>query len=221
MVTIASEVSQTIMTLVGIAVTLGVGLLTVWATLRAQKNPKLRLGYRLQSSAELLANHGSSGLSVTHNGVILTSPHVAAVQVINQGRQDIESGMFSGSIEFELGEPILALLSSESSPSTTQVPAATVSGSKLLLPPSHLRKQQEVTYTLLLDGPVTGLTATESLINVDVKNAGSGDNLGVKGWVLVALVSLVAFFFIGSVSAMMLPNDYVAWLQELDNKFGG
>ncbi|MFF5004647.1 hypothetical protein ACFY3G_17660 [Streptomyces phaeochromogenes] len=216
--TIASEVRETIMTLVGIAVTLGVGLLAVWATMRAQ-NPKLRLGYRLQSSAELLANHGSNGLSVTHNGTTLTSPHIASIQIVNQGRRDIVGPMFSSNVEFELGENILALLSSKSSPSTAHTPVATVSGSKLLLPPSHLRKKQAVTYTVLLDGPVSGLTATESLVDVDVKNAGSGDDLGFKGWALITLVSAIVFLLIGSAATMMFPNDYVAWLQELDNKF--
>ncbi|MGX1910347.1 hypothetical protein ACWIID_16015 [Streptomyces phaeochromogenes] len=221
MTTLASDLVSTILTAVGLIVTAGGAVLAAWAALKSN-NPKLRLGYRLHSSAELLANHGSSGLSVTHNGVTLTSPHVASIQIINQGRRDIVSEMFHNAdpVEFELGEPILALLNSESSPNTAHTPAARVSGSKLLFPASHLRRRQKVTYTVLLHGPVGGLTAMHSLVNVDVRDAGSGDKFGARRWFLIAALAGALLFIIGSIYVMVLPNGYVAWLQELDNKFG-
>jgi hypothetical protein len=59
-----------------------------------------------------------------------------------------------------------------------------------------------------------------SLINVDVRDAGSGDKLGFRRWFLIVAIAGALLFFVGSIYVMILPNGYVAWLQELDNKFG-
>ncbi|GAA3500178.1 hypothetical protein GCM10019016_072830 [Streptomyces prasinosporus] len=221
MTTLAGDLAATVLTLVGLVVTAGGAVLAAWAALKAN-NPKLRLGYRLHSSAELLADHGSSGLSVTHNGTALTSPHVASVQIVNQGRRDIVSAMFHNGdpVEFDLGEPILALLGTESSPSSSHAPSATVSGSKLLVPPSHVRRKQRITYTVLLDGPVAGLGTRHSLVNVDVREAGSDDKLGCTGWLIFGVLTALAVTLVGIAFTMILPNAWVAWLQDLDNRMG-
>lgn len=219
MVTLAAELVSTILTVAGLVVAAGAAVLAAWATLKAN-NPKLRLGYRLHSSAELLADHGSSGLSVTHNGTALASPHVASVQIINQGRRDIVGAMFHNGdpVELDLGEPILALLGSESSPSSAHVPPATVSGSRLLVAAAHVRQRQKVTYTVLLDGPVASVSARHSLINVDVREAGSDDRLGWMRWLIVITLAALLLALVGVAFTMILPNAWVAWLQELDNK---
>lgn len=220
MMTLAGELASTILAVGGLVVTAGAAILAAWAALKAN-NPKLRLGYRLHSSAELLANHGSSGLSVTHNGTVLTSPHVASVQMINQGRRDIVSTMFHNGdpVEFDLGEPILALLGAESSPSSSNVPPATVSGSKLLVPAAHVRQRQKVTYTVLLDGPVTGVSVSHSLINFEVQEASSEGKLGSLGWLIIVVLAVLLVTLVGVTFTMILPNAWVAWLQEFDNKF--
>ncbi|MGW6456999.1 hypothetical protein ACWF94_13940 [Streptomyces sp. NPDC055078] len=218
MMTLAGEwYSNSILwTIVGIGVTLGVGVLAAWAALKAN-NPKLRLGYRISSTTKLLANHASagSGLAVTHNGVALTAPHVADVQLVNEGRRDIVSAMFHNGtpVELDLGEPILALLDSKSSLASVPPPAASTAGNKVVIAPAYLRRAQRVTYSVLLDGPVTDVSLVAQMVNVDVRKSSADSGATALTWMVGCVIALL--MLLGALLAsVLLPIEFIEGLKE-------
>ncbi|MER5501349.1 hypothetical protein ABT096_29670 [Streptomyces sp. NPDC002561] len=174
MVTLAGDwyTNGTFWAAMAVLVALVVGAATVWATLKAN-NPKLRLGYGLEFTTELLG-HGSAGLTVTHNGVALSSPHVAVVTVTNEGRRDIVSSMFHNGdpLLFDLGGSVLGVLDVQITPSTGPVPFAHIVGAtygRVALDPCHLPRKQSIRISVVLDGPTSGIAPPRPLVNVDIR----------------------------------------------------
>ncbi|MER5780192.1 hypothetical protein ABT104_00475 [Streptomyces mobaraensis] len=201
-------------TIVGVAVSLRVGVLACWATLKAA-NPKLRLVYRLNLATKLLGHHDSSGLHVMHNGEALANPHVAEVLVANVGRRDIVASMFHGNtpLTLDLGEPILTLLATKSHPTGTLAPPMVITDTKLGVQPSHIVRGQKVTYTLLLDGPVSDVVAIPSLVNVDLRKTDSSiSNFMIS--ILLAAGLLIAITVGCIVCIQIFPPDAIDWMQD-------
>ncbi|MCX4520992.1 hypothetical protein ACH4FV_02015 [Streptomyces anulatus] len=153
-------------------VTLFVGLLAAWAQLKGN-NPKLRLGCELVATTDLLGPAGANGLTVTHNGATLTSPHIALVTIANEGRRDIEGSMFPNGdpLLLDLGEPALGVLDVQSGHPSAPAPPVTVAAGKVALTATHFPRKQKVQISVVLDGPTGGVLAiTGSLVNGEVRN---------------------------------------------------
>lgn len=156
-------------TVVGIGVTLAVGLLAAWATI-VSANPKLTLGYRLKANTRLVSDPNGL-LSVRYNGRTISDPHIAEILIVNHGRKDIVGDMFHNGTQLsvDLGRHILALLDATSEPPSVAPPAATVAGRMLHIPPAHVMRKQRITYAVLVDGPASEPQVTHSLVNVTVR----------------------------------------------------
>jgi hypothetical protein len=150
-----------------------IGVLAVWATLRASY-PNLRVSYRLDSVTKLIATDAVQGsLAVTYNGTAVRNPHLAVMTLTNSGRRDITADMFHNGdpTVFEFDEHIVAPVEWQVTPPTHLAMPLRISGRGLLVDPTLLRRKQSLTVTLLFDGPVTDLTVQPSLVNVDVRPA--------------------------------------------------
>ncbi|WP_327708728.1 hypothetical protein OG912_07710 [Streptomyces sp. NBC_00464] len=156
-----------------VPVALLVGLLAVWATLKAN-NPKLRLGYELAATTDLLGHAGASSLTVTHNGGTLASPHIALIVIANEGRRDIVGSMFHNGdpLLLDLGEPALGVLDVQSDhPSAPAPPVSVDSAGRVVLAAAHLPRKQKVQISVVLDGPTApDLRIVGSLVNVSLRD---------------------------------------------------
>lgn len=163
--------SDLMWTIVSTLVGLVVGVLGAWATLRSS-SPKRRIVYGLSSSTRLLSGVGVQGVAVTHNGSPLAIPYAVTLVIHNTGRHDIVSDMFHNdeSVDFEFGNMVVAVLSVQSEPSTTVVPAIEQTDySTVSLLPCRLARDQKVHVHLLFDGPANSLRVASSLVDVEVR----------------------------------------------------
>lgn len=201
----------------GVLATLGVGFLGAWAA-KTANYPKLQLDYFISLNKELLSSTAAnSSVSVTHGGVALSNPRLVVVRLDNVGRHDIVANMFHNSapIELDLGKPILELLSVNSTPAGTHSPTAVATGSTIKVDPSHIRRKQKISFSVLLNEEPTSVIARHHMINVDVEPTGPISKRKVVILVSVALLIAVGLtFIIGSISVTMLPNSFIDWLQE-------
>ncbi|MFE1030003.1 hypothetical protein ACFW5I_36685 [Streptomyces sp. NPDC058818] len=149
-----------------------VGLLAVWATLRAA-NPKRHLAYTMRSIAPLIPSSGPlrDGLAMNLNGIALQDPHVLQFELANWGRRDIPSSAFDSGmpIRIDLGCDVVSILETASKPSHAVPPAVSADGQSILVGPGLIARGQRITITVLADGPRPELTAHVALIDVRVR----------------------------------------------------
>lgn len=200
----------------GVLATLGVGFLGAWAA-KTANYPKLQLGYSISLNKELLSSTAAnSSVSVTHGGVTLPNPRIVVVRLDNVGRRDIVSSMFHNSapIELDLGKPILELIGVSSTPAGMHSPAVVASGSVINVEPSHIRRKQRITFSVLLNDEPVDIIARHHMINVDVEPNGS---LSRGTWFTLSLVfasiAVGLIFLIGCLAVMVMPNPFIDWLQ--------
>ncbi|BFP50658.1 hypothetical protein SCMC78_04650 [Streptomyces sp. CMC78] len=185
-----------------VPVALVVGLLAVWATLKAN-NPKLRLGYELAATTDLLGHAGASSLTVTHNGGTLASPHIALIVIANEGRRDIVGSMFHNGdpLTFNLGRPALGVLDVQSDHASAPTPAVSIDPSGMVaVAPSHLPRKQKLRISVVLDGPTEPkLRVVGSLVNVSLRERRNASaelrqayTTGITGAAFAVLTSAVA-----------------------------
>ncbi|WPO73865.1 hypothetical protein [Streptomyces sp. KN37] len=177
---------------VGGVVAMAVGTLGAWATLRSA-NPKRRMTYcQLRDTSLLSVLHSDSDIEVRHSNVRLEHPRIVDVEIANTGRRDIPASMFHAGepISFDLGAPIIAVLSSVSFPFDNRVPAAEIEGQEIRIGPGLLAKRQRVTFSLLVDGRAHPMTCQHSLVDVDVRRRSPEDDWladRVTQWRVMAL----------------------------------
>lgn len=191
----------TFWTAMAIPMMLLVGLLAVWATLRAN-NPKLRLGYELAATTDLLGHAGGSSLTVTHNGWALSAPHTALIVIANEGRRDIVGSMFHNGdpLIFKLDRPALGVLDVQSDHQTAPTPTVSVNPSgEVVVAAAHLPRKQRVRISVVLEGPIApSLRVVGSLVNVELRErrpateAKSLTYISMASIVVTVMVSLIA-----------------------------
>uniref|UniRef100_A0AAU1LV86 Uncharacterized protein n=1 Tax=Streptomyces sp. NBC_00148 TaxID=2903626 RepID=A0AAU1LV86_9ACTN len=205
-----------------VVVAVGAACLTAWATLRAA-SPKIRLTYDVRLAVDLLPEN--LGLAVLHGGVALATPHLVVVDLANQGRRDIEGGMFpnGAALEFSFGRPVVSILGSTTVRGTAAAPILGLDmAGRVTLAPTHISKGQVVSYTLLFDGPVEELSVTGSLINGSLRKAlvlpgeiGAiiRDVGALKALIFGTLIMTLTMLWISFLIAFVLPGWWVDWLQ--------
>ncbi|WP_405568812.1 hypothetical protein OG418_29570 [Streptomyces phaeochromogenes] len=161
-----------------------VGVLGVWATLRAS-HPKRVFNWWAHSNKPLVGRElgadPDDGLTLHFRHIPLEAPRIIELVLANQGRRDITAAMFHNDdpIEFELGARVISILELTSTPEGTYVPrishedVSTVgrqvnADTWLRVAPSLLRRGQTVVITLLVDGPAEEVKCVASPL-VDVK----------------------------------------------------
>ncbi|MER6254176.1 hypothetical protein ABT224_22750 [Streptomyces sp. NPDC001584] len=154
---------------VGALVAIGVAGFMAWAGLRTVR-PKRRLSYCLRRNTSLLntSDAAAGTLTVTHGATDLTRPRMVEVELSNDGRMAITDRDFHNGdpITFDVGAPIVAVLSTSSLPSQHRTPVTSVGGQLLKVEPSLLSSRQTVSFSLLVNGPAAGLGCQHSLIDV-------------------------------------------------------
>ncbi|MGW7408004.1 hypothetical protein ACWGI9_30580 [Streptomyces sp. NPDC054833] len=156
---------------VGAVVAIATAALGAWATLRSA-SPKRRLTYCLRKYTSLLntIDEIPSTLSVTHGTTEIANPHIAEVQLCNQGRRDITSTDFHNGepIRFNFGAPVVAVLGIERGMATYPEPEVTHSDGLLSVGPSLLPRGQAISISVLLDGEGTEFEIQTALVDVRV-----------------------------------------------------
>ncbi|WP_158718826.1 hypothetical protein [Streptomyces sp. NRRL WC-3795] len=201
----------------GVLATIGVGFLGAWAA-KTANYPKLQLDYFISLNKELLSSSAAnSSVSVTHNGAALSNPRIVVVRLDNAGRRDIIASMFHNGapIELDLGKPILELLSVNSAPAGTHGPTAVATGSTIKVDPSHIRRKQKVSFSVLLNEEPSGIIARHHMVNVDVEPSGSISKRKLAILIFVALIMAAGLIFlIGTAAVATLPNSFIDWVQK-------
>lgn len=170
-----------------------------WAAFRSA-NPRRRLYIGLANTTPLMHGAGKQveGLEVRHQGNILTDPQLTTVKIISRGWRDIPKAAFDGPIELDFSTEVIALLGSRSKakPAVVPAPAVRVTSSGLLVEPSLLTRDHQLSYVLLINGEPT-LSTRCSLENVDVRlelpnPTQTNKTLNVATYALVVSGSLAA-----------------------------
>ncbi|MEV1320100.1 hypothetical protein AB0J14_28945 [Micromonospora arborensis] len=127
-----------------------------------------RMLYSMPTTTPL--NPAGYGLGVSHNGYQLTHPQIVEVRLICRGRHDIPSSAFDGGqpLRVDVGTMIVNVLRTESSPDKAPVPKWRTDGTSIMIYPSLIKKNQKLSFSLLVDGPQPELTCSPSLVDVDV-----------------------------------------------------
>jgi hypothetical protein len=141
--------------------------------------PKRRLYFSMPVIAPLLsAPEGIRGdLELRHKEISLDDPHLLEVKLISKSRRDIASGDFDSHepLCLDIGANIIEILRTTSTPNSPPAPIITHEGTSLKIGPSLIGKRQDITVTLLADGPDPRLTYEARLINVDVREQKAED----------------------------------------------
>ncbi|MFC8228794.1 hypothetical protein [Streptomyces sp. NPDC057287] len=185
-----------------------VGVLGVWATLRAS-HPKRVFNWWTHSNKPLvgreLGGGPDDGLTLHFRHIPLEAPRIIELALANQGRRDITAAMFHNDdpIEFELGARVIGIVELASTPEGTSVPRVThedvaivgrqvYADTWLRVAPSLLRRGQTVLVTLLVDGPAEDVKCVASPL-VDVKTASRppGANISFTGIALQVASSVI------------------------------
>jgi hypothetical protein len=180
----------------GVACTLFIGIITAWVTLRS-RFPKKRLFYRLSKETPLLETPAGiqTGLEILHQGAALSNPHIAEIIITSRGREDIASeGYDSGTpLRFHMGEKIIKVLDRSSSTPERAAPTPSIENSTLSIGPALIKKDQKITYMLLVDGPSPNFSCESSLVNVEVRekqvddDQRRGDNIACLGFIFLLI----------------------------------
>lgn len=135
---------------VATVLTLPISVLTVIVTNRTV--PKRWLIYGIKSTEKLPAN--DPRLHVDLNGSRLETPYIQVIRLTCRGRQDIPSNQFDQGfpLEIDVGSPNVELIGAASNPASMDPLPATVNGTILEVGPGLIKKDQTMTFTLLMEG---------------------------------------------------------------------
>ncbi|MFF7976993.1 hypothetical protein [Streptomyces sp. NPDC007905] len=208
---------------VGAATTLLGAILGAWLPHR-YANPKQQLEFQWRKNTALLdAASGASALAVSHSGSALTEPRIIDFLIRNVGKKDITADSFHGgaSIEVELDSRIIEVKGVDNAPTTSAPPtwAISPSGDRLLIAPSLLLGRQEVSFSIIVDGPgdeskfrfIAPLTGV-SPRNVPTANPTKG--VRVPQALMITMGVMLFALIIGEGKTM---NDNTSLREQVDN----
>jgi hypothetical protein len=175
--------------------------LGAWMTNR-YANPKHQLEFQWMTNTALLeAASGTSAMTLQYRGVPLAEPRIIDVNIENASKKDITASSFHADapIEIFLDSKIIEVKGIGNWPSTSAPPGWSISpsGDRLLILPSLLTGGQEVTFSVIVDGPgdeskfrfiapLTGVTP-KHLPKEDATRSGPGRWVSVVAAVAVFL----------------------------------
>ncbi|MPY59538.1 hypothetical protein [Streptomyces spongiae] len=115
--------------------------------------PKKELQYQWRRNHSL--RHGGVHLETRYNGRKLDAPRLIDVWLHNASDHPIKTGDFDAGepLVVELGAEIVDIVNVASSPQDARKPNEAIKdGTRLKIPPSLIAKDQQVTYSVLVDG---------------------------------------------------------------------
>jgi hypothetical protein len=133
------------------------------------------ISYELLVSVPFLRNLPeikSAGLSVIHHGEKLANPHLLQVRLTSKSQRDIPTSAFDQRrpLCIDVGAPIVALLEARYNPDQAPLPKVTTAGTTLQIQPCKIRHRQDMTFSVLADGPSAHLKcASNPILNYDLK----------------------------------------------------
>jgi hypothetical protein len=184
----------------GVLVSLAIGLLAAWISLRSA--PKRRLSYNVSDPVSLMTPDGAKhGLEVRRGNQILADPYLVDVTLYSSGRQSITSEMYDGGrpLLLHLNVPIVALLKISKNPNEQAIPKYQISSSTLEVGPDVLAAQQRIIFSLLVDGqPNLEMESHLSDVRIKRQNPGAEQmarrfSFATLGAVTAAAISLFAY----------------------------
>jgi hypothetical protein len=164
------------LTIIGILVAILLGIGAIVAAYRSA-NPRRRLYVYTSNVTPLIHRTGTElGLEVLAGGEKLTEPHVVTAHVVSRGRRDIRKDAFDGPILLQFTARIVSVLetSCETKIPGTPIPNWFFNGDTIEIPPALLRRDQRLTYTVLLEGEVPEFSAVVP-VEVDVRDSAPFD----------------------------------------------
>ncbi|MBB5871876.1 hypothetical protein F4553_005255 [Allocatelliglobosispora scoriae] len=166
--------SGTFWSAIGIPVAIIIAIVTIWATFRIT-HPKRQLFYSMPVATPLLnvpsGDPVRRGLEVRRDGVVPADPHVLEVRISSNSRRDIPATAFDRGqpLTLDVAVPIVEVLQSTSAPGSAPLPIFETADSRILIHPNLIKKQQIITFFVLVDGPNPRLTCPHpQLIDINV-----------------------------------------------------
>jgi len=146
----------------------------------------------------------SAGLSVIYDGEKLADPHLLQVQVTSKSALDIPTKAFDQArpLCFDVGVPVIALLETTFDPDQAPLPEIMTNGSVLQVQPSLTRRRQDMTFSVLADGPGAHLTCSSNpLLNYTPREGKSDQerrrrNIKIRNIVVWAIVLFMVFYVV-------------------------
>jgi hypothetical protein len=148
-------------------------------------------------------------LTVSHADLgELRHPAIAWLTVRNSGRAAVASHQYDGGrpVKLKLGTPILQVLEpAESESQLSKPPPVHAEGDALLIGPGLLTRKQEVTYPVLVDGPLKP-QLEHPLIDVDVRVVEPSTPVAWRDRPALVASITTAFVLLGGALAILLAN---------------
>ncbi|SCF23805.1 hypothetical protein GA0070558_1772 [Micromonospora haikouensis] len=172
---------------------------------RRVQEARRRLLFSMPTATPLIrtTRFSAANLEVRHDGKPLSHPHVLEIRLTCQGRHDIPSAMFDGGqpLRLDVGVPIINVLDTNSSPDTAPHPEWAADGTAITIGPSLIKKNQTITFALLVDGPDPQLTCPHPpLIDVDVQ-PGFSEPPGLRLSMTLIAIGVVAVLTVAGLVA--------------------
>jgi hypothetical protein len=153
--------------LLGVVITLFVGVLGAWITYRVGA-VRYRLFYSLPAVTSLLAAPSGpmrKDIKVTYLGTELNDPYIFKIRLISRSRADIPSSAFDQDrpIVLNLGLPIISLLPTDEN--KDPLPKIERDAGTLKIGPDLIGKRQEMIFAVLVDGDRAQINGESHLVN--------------------------------------------------------
>ncbi|KAA9379643.1 hypothetical protein F5972_08295 [Microbispora cellulosiformans] len=157
-------------TLVGACIGAVTTLLAVWLKHKFERQ-RFKLFWRVMEVVPIVTDETRDHLTLFHNSVPVKDPHTVKFRLDAEGPNDLDADAFKQPIKAEIGAKILDVVKEEAIPSSPPALPRHWNGNTLLIDPGHIGRQQQVTYTLLVEQKPPRPTkdkVTGSLVNVDL-----------------------------------------------------
>lgn len=165
--------SGTFWTAAGVAATLLVGIGTIIVAFLSYNTSKSKrfLDYYLMVIADLghYLPAGDSEIQIIRGTERIDKPHLVEIRFKYNGRSDISAADWDGGkpMKIDVHVPIVSMIEAKSFPAHYSTPEAKIGGSIITLEPGLIRRNQEISFTVLVDG-YPRLSVDSHIINVKV-----------------------------------------------------
>ncbi|MEV5415143.1 hypothetical protein [Streptomyces albogriseolus] len=164
-------------TLIGAFIGLTVGALGAWAAIRSN-NPKKSISWEEHSNQSLVPTTSSGApypvtVSLGGSSWPLTEARLVELKIRNTGRRDVSADDFTlddDSLVFDFGAHIAAVLDVAAAPPSAPRPSIDLAGSELKIKKSPILKGQELSLSVLVNGPAQPVSVkTQAILNTPVR----------------------------------------------------
>lgn len=177
-------------------------LIAAVSSIRAYFLARRTIIYSVAASFPLISYYPgvTQALKVLHDDKELVDPYVLEIQLASKARRDIPSASFDQGqpLRVDVGVPIISLNKIDVIRKSDPKPKVEIDGATLKIGPSLIRKRQEITLAVLVDGPDARLSCQSPIIDVRMRRkiAYERGQMRLRQIVSWAAVAFVAFYLI-------------------------